>query len=152
MVTIYPLMKRITHWPQFVLGEWRPRTCSPVYFEVVTPELTDRRIFVRTSSSGLAFNWGAMLGWAAVAGSCNWAVVLPLYAGSVGWTLVYDTIYAHQVSSARTKKERSHQITPDCDLFCSFVRLSVWSFVCHFFSFDFDALTIRTRRTTSLRA
>lgn len=46
---------------------------------------------------GLAFNWGAMLGWSAVAGSVNWAVALPLYAGGVCWTLVYDTIYAHQV-------------------------------------------------------
>lgn len=28
---------------------------------------------------GLAINWGALLGWAAVRGSCDWAVVLPLY-------------------------------------------------------------------------
>ena len=46
---------------------------------------------------GLAFNWGALLGWAAVRGSCDWAVVLPLYGAGVCWTLVYDTIYAHQV-------------------------------------------------------
>lgn len=59
-------MKRITYWPQFVLG--------------------------------LAFNWGALLGSSAVLGYCNWAVALPLYAGSIAWTLVYDTIYAHQVS------------------------------------------------------
>ncbi|CAL8462975.1 g2509 [Coccomyxa elongata] len=45
---------------------------------------------------GLTFNWGALLGWAAVQGSCDWAVVLPLYASGVCWTLVYDTIYAHQ--------------------------------------------------------
>jgi len=64
VVTIYPLMKRITHWPQFVLG--------------------------------LAFNWGALLGWSAVAGAVNWTVCLPLYAGSIMWTLVYDTVYAHQ--------------------------------------------------------
>ncbi|PBK69700.1 4-hydroxybenzoate polyprenyl transferase [Armillaria solidipes] len=64
VVTIYPFMKRVTHWPQAVLG--------------------------------LAFNWGALLGWAAVAGTTNWSVCLPLYAGGVCWTLVYDTIYAHQ--------------------------------------------------------
>lgn len=46
---------------------------------------------------GLTFNWGALLGWAAVQGSCDWAAVMPLYAGGVAWTLVYDTIYAHQV-------------------------------------------------------
>ena len=45
---------------------------------------------------GLTFNWGALLGYAAVQGECNWPVVLPLYAGGVCWTLVYDTIYAHQ--------------------------------------------------------
>ncbi|CBQ71657.1 related to COQ2-para-hydroxybenzoate--polyprenyltransferase [Sporisorium reilianum SRZ2] len=64
VVVLYPLMKRVTYWPQLVLG--------------------------------FAFNWGAMLGWSAVAGAVDWAVVLPLYAGSIFWTLVYDTIYAHQ--------------------------------------------------------
>ena len=46
---------------------------------------------------GLTFNWGALLGWAAIRGSLDPAVVLPLYASGVFWTLVYDTIYAHQV-------------------------------------------------------
>ncbi len=64
VVVLYPFMKRVTYWPQLVLG--------------------------------FAFNWGAMLGWSAVAGAVNWGVVLPLYAGSICWTLVYDTIYAHQ--------------------------------------------------------
>lgn len=64
LVVVYPLMKRITHLPQLVLG--------------------------------LAFNWGALLGWSAVAGTVDWAIALPLYAGGVCWTLVYDTIYAHQ--------------------------------------------------------
>ncbi|KAI9355319.1 4-hydroxybenzoate polyprenyl transferase [Zopfochytrium polystomum] len=64
LVIIYPLMKRITHWPQAVLG--------------------------------LAFNWGALLGWSAVAGVCNWTVCLPLYLSGWCWTLVYDTIYALQ--------------------------------------------------------
>ncbi|KAE8239868.1 hypothetical protein A4X13_0g8031 [Tilletia indica] len=64
LVTIYPLMKRITYWPQLVLG--------------------------------LAFNWGALLGWSAVAGSSAWDVTLPIYAGTICWTIVYDTIYAHQ--------------------------------------------------------
>jgi 4-hydroxybenzoate polyprenyltransferase len=65
LVIIYPLMKRVTYWPQAVLG--------------------------------LTFNYGALLGWSAVHGSCAWPVVLPLYAGGVCWTLVYDTLYAHQV-------------------------------------------------------
>ncbi|KAK4053861.1 Para-hydroxybenzoate--polyprenyltransferase, mitochondrial precursor (PHB:polyprenyltransferase) [Microbotryomycetes sp. JL201] len=64
LVVLYPLMKRITYWPQFVLG--------------------------------LAFNWGALLGSSAVLGATDWKVALPLYAGSVAWTIVYDTIYAHQ--------------------------------------------------------
>jgi 4-hydroxybenzoate polyprenyltransferase len=46
---------------------------------------------------GLAFNWGALLGWSAVSGAVDWVICLPLYAGGVAWTLVYDTIYAHQV-------------------------------------------------------
>jgi len=64
IVAIYPFMKRITYWPQLVLG--------------------------------LAFNWGALLGWSAVAGTVNWPVCLSLYASGVCWTLVYDSIYAHQ--------------------------------------------------------
>ncbi|OCB84568.1 amidase signature enzyme [Sanghuangporus baumii] len=64
VVSIYPFMKRVTYWPQAVLG--------------------------------LAFNWGALLGWSAVAGSVDWRIALPLYAGGICWTLVYDSIYAHQ--------------------------------------------------------
>ncbi|KAG8593442.1 hypothetical protein GDO81_000833 [Engystomops pustulosus] len=64
LVLTYPLMKRITYWPQLVLG--------------------------------LTFNWGALLGWSAIKGSCDWSVCLPLYASGVMWTLIYDTIYAHQ--------------------------------------------------------
>ncbi|KAK2361378.1 polyprenyltransferase [Trifolium repens] len=45
---------------------------------------------------GLTFNWGALLGWAAVKGNLDPSIVLPLYASGVCWTLVYDTIYAHQ--------------------------------------------------------
>ncbi|KAG0371880.1 Para-hydroxybenzoate--polyprenyltransferase, mitochondrial precursor (PHB:polyprenyltransferase) [Mortierella sp. AD032] len=64
LVVTYPAMKRITYWPQVVLG--------------------------------LAFNWGALLGSSAMLGAANWPVALPLYASGVCWTLVYDTIYAHQ--------------------------------------------------------
>ena len=63
-VALYPAAKRVTGWPQAVLG--------------------------------LTFNWGALLGWAAVHGSVCLPAVLPLYAGCFAWTLVYDTIYAHQ--------------------------------------------------------
>ena len=46
---------------------------------------------------GLTFNWGALMGAAAVHGSAmSWAAVLPLYAGGFWWTMLYDTIYAHQ--------------------------------------------------------
>jgi len=44
---------------------------------------------------GLAFNWGALLGWAAVRGEITLAPLL-LYVGGIAWTLGYDTIYAHQ--------------------------------------------------------
>ncbi|XP_056274877.1 4-hydroxybenzoate polyprenyltransferase, mitochondrial [Pseudoliparis swirei] len=64
LVISYPLMKRITSWPQLVLG--------------------------------LTFNWGALLGWSAVKGFCDWSVCLPLYFSGVMWTMIYDTIYAHQ--------------------------------------------------------
>lgn len=63
LVAIYPTMKRLTSWPQFVLG--------------------------------LAFNWGALVGYAAVKESLSFGTVA-LYFGGVAWTMVYDTIYAMQ--------------------------------------------------------
>lgn len=44
---------------------------------------------------GLAFSWGALMGWAGIFGSLAFSAVL-LYAASVVWTIGYDTIYAHQ--------------------------------------------------------
>ena len=44
---------------------------------------------------GLTFNWGALLGFAAVQGRLGWPVGV-LYASGVFWTLGYDTIYALQ--------------------------------------------------------
>ncbi len=44
---------------------------------------------------GLAFNWGALMGWAAHTGSLSWAPVF-LYAAGIMWTLFYDTVYALQ--------------------------------------------------------
>lgn len=44
---------------------------------------------------GLAFNWGALVGWAAIKGSIGLPAVV-LYIGCVLWTVGYDTIYAHQ--------------------------------------------------------
>jgi len=63
IVAAYPFMKRITYWPQAVLG--------------------------------LAFSWGALMGWAAVFGRLDAPAAL-LYAGCIAWTIGYDTIYAHQ--------------------------------------------------------
>ncbi len=63
LVFTYPLAKRITWWPQLVLG--------------------------------LAFNWGALMGWSAMHGAVGWPS-LWLYAAGIFWTLGYDTIYAHQ--------------------------------------------------------
>lgn len=44
---------------------------------------------------GLAFSWGALMGWAAAFGRLDWPAVA-LYAGGILWTIGYDTIYAHQ--------------------------------------------------------
>jgi len=70
LICIYPLMKRVTYWPQIFLG--------------------------------LAFNYGALLGWAAQNASLDltrwpggWPSAL-LYLAGIFWTLGYDTIYAHQ--------------------------------------------------------
>jgi 4-hydroxybenzoate polyprenyltransferase len=86
IVAIYPFMKRITWWPQVVLG--------------------------------LAFSWGALMGFAVTFGRLD-ATALLLYAGSIAWVIGYDTIYAHQdaeddaligiKSTARLFGARTHQ-------------------------------------------
>jgi 4-hydroxybenzoate polyprenyltransferase len=63
IVAFYPFMKRVTYWPQIVLG--------------------------------LAFSWGALMGWAAALGQLDLPAFL-LYIGSIAWVIGYDTIYAHQ--------------------------------------------------------
>jgi len=63
IVAVYPFMKRITWWPQVVLG--------------------------------LAFSWGALMGFAVILGRID-LTALVLYAGSIAWVIGYDTIYAHQ--------------------------------------------------------
>ena len=65
IVAIYPLMKRVTSWPQAVLG--------------------------------LAFSWGALVGWTARFGGFGWPA-FALYVAAVCWTIGYDTIYAQQDS------------------------------------------------------
>jgi len=44
---------------------------------------------------GLAFSWGALMGWTAARGALELPAFL-LYAGSIAWVMHYDTIYAHQ--------------------------------------------------------
>ncbi len=44
---------------------------------------------------GLAFGWGALVGWVAVRGALS-PEPLVLYLAAVAWTIGYDTIYAHQ--------------------------------------------------------
>ena len=44
---------------------------------------------------GLAFSWGALMGWPAAFGRLDWPAIV-LYAGSILWVIGYDTIYAHQ--------------------------------------------------------
>ena len=63
VVVIYPFMKRITYWPQIVLG--------------------------------LAFSWGALMGWPAAFGRLEWPARV-VYLGAISWVIGYDTIYAHQ--------------------------------------------------------
>jgi len=44
---------------------------------------------------GMAFSWGALMGWPAAFGRLDWPALI-LYAGSICWVIGYDTIYAHQ--------------------------------------------------------
>ncbi|VDN54849.1 unnamed protein product [Dracunculus medinensis] len=114
LTILYPFAKRYTYWPQLVLGftlnwgvliAWAhlcPNTflvVTPLYIATVLHTLiydTIYILFYLRSKTGLTFNWGAILGWCAVRESILLSVVLPLYIASINWTLIYDTIYAHQ--------------------------------------------------------
>lgn len=63
---------------------------------VITYPLAKRITFWPQAFLGLTFNYGALLGWSAVTGSLDPLSVLPLYSSGFCWTMVYDTIYAHQ--------------------------------------------------------
>ncbi len=107
LVFTYPLFKRFTYW--VIPTSSKTLVIQSGIFDtppgnLLSSELTVEFMIQPQAFLGLTFNWGALLGWAAVQGSCDWAVVLPLYASGVCWTLVYDTIYAHQVWS--------HQVIP----------------------------------------
>ena len=43
----------------------------------------------------LTFNWGALMGWAAIHDEISFTAIA-IYIASMFWTLSYDTIYAHQ--------------------------------------------------------
>ncbi len=62
-VMFYPALKRITYYPQLMLG--------------------------------IAFNWGALMAWAACHVRLSTTAFL-LYGAGICWTMIYDTIYAHQ--------------------------------------------------------
>jgi 4-hydroxybenzoate polyprenyltransferase len=62
---------------------------------IVTYPFMKRVTYWPQAFLGLTFNWGALLGYAAATGRLNAPPIL-LYASGIAWTLVYDTIYAHQ--------------------------------------------------------
>jgi 4-hydroxybenzoate polyprenyltransferase len=62
---------------------------------IILYPLTKRFIYWPQAILGLTFNFGALMGWAAVTDSIGLSALL-LYCAGVAWTLGYDTIYAHQ--------------------------------------------------------
>jgi 4-hydroxybenzoate polyprenyltransferase len=63
---------------------------------VICYPLMKRFTYFPQAVLGMTFNWGVLVGWAAVHGSCAWSLVLPLYGSGICWTLVYDTLYGYQ--------------------------------------------------------
>src|SRR5262249_12147565 len=62
---------------------------------IVTYPFMKRVTYWPQAFLGLTFNWGALMGYAAATDRLDRAPLL-LYAAGIAWTLVYDTIYAHQ--------------------------------------------------------
>lgn len=53
------------------------------------------------SLAGITLNWGVLMGWSQLMGSVG-APVIPLYLATVLYTMIYDTIYSHQVATNST--------------------------------------------------
>lgn len=66
LLGVYPFMKRLTHWPQFILGF--------------------------AFNLGVLFGTVAVASYETL----NWPAVLGLYGAGIAWTMGYDTIYALQ--------------------------------------------------------
>ena len=72
VAALYPLAKRYTRYPQFILG--------------------------------LAFNSGVIIGALTLSPySLNWLPTVLIYCSGICWTMVYDTVYAYQVTSFRIR-------------------------------------------------
>lgn len=63
---------------------------------VITYPLMKRFTYWPQLVLGFTFNWGALLGSCAIKGYVDLPVCLPLYIAGICWTIIYDTIYAHQ--------------------------------------------------------
>ncbi|KAE9551075.1 hypothetical protein FO519_005712 [Halicephalobus sp. NKZ332] len=64
--------------------------------ELSTPQAIGLLGFLLTGSLGATINYGAIMGFTAVTNSFIPEVVFPLYFSAIFWTMIYDTIYAHQ--------------------------------------------------------
>lgn len=124
LVIAYPALKRFTHWPQAALGlamnygivMGPPAVAGTSGFakaigltaalaaappavtaaiSTVLPRVGDALATAEASTS-VALSPAAALGPMFGGDGALVSTVLPLYAGAALWTIVYDTIYAHQ--------------------------------------------------------
>ena len=99
LVAVYPLMKRITNYPQLFLG--------------------------------LTFNFGALMGYTAATGHLAFTPIA-LYVAGISWTMVYDTIYAHQdkqddmvIGVRSTALKFGDKTLPICSKFAALMGISL---------------------------
>lgn len=63
-ISVYPLFKRFTYYPQIMIS--------------------------------ICFSWGCLLGFPAVHAPLMWSIAGPLFLSNFLWSMIYDSIYAHQ--------------------------------------------------------
>ena len=96
---------------------------------------------------GLAFNWGALLAYAAHSGTITVAALL-LYASGITWTLYYDTIYAHQ----DREDDALIGVKSTARLFGTNTRPWLWGFIAATVVLMGLAVTLALARQTNLMA
>ena len=93
---IFDHVTSLSHAVSFQLTSCQPLfSCHPHL--PAWPQSSNLSLFLLLPPTGVTLNWGVMIAWSGLHGSLE-LPGLVLYLSCLMWTIIYDTIYSHQVS------------------------------------------------------